>query len=109
MEVIHANRPKVDTSALEKATLRRVTLRLMPFRCVLFFALLDRVNVGFASLQMNKDIGLFSGCIRIGASLYFVSYFLLEVPRTLAPRRLEHVLDPPIMITWGADLRRMVL
>ena len=49
----------VSNETLEKITIRRVTLRLMPFLMVCyFFALLDRVNVGFAALQMNKDLGL---------------------------------------------------
>jgi len=68
------NRPtQVRHRALEKRTLRRVTLRLMPFMMACyFFALLDRVNVGFASLQMNKDIGLSPAVFGFGASLYFV-------------------------------------
>jgi MFS transporter, ACS family, tartrate transporter len=95
--------PKLDTSALEKATLRRVTLRLMPFMMACyFFALLDRVNVGFASLQMNKDIGLSPAIFGFGASLYFVSYFLLEVPSNLALEKVgARYWISRIMITWG--------
>ena len=95
--------PKLDTSALEKATLRRVTLRLMPFMMACyFFALLDRVNVGFASLQMNKDIGLSPAVFGFGASLYFVSYFLLEVPSNLALEKVgARYWISRIMITWG--------
>ena len=59
-------------AALEKATMRRITLRLVPFLMLCyFFALLDRVNVGFAALQMNKDLGLSPavfGPIRCGLS-----------------------------------------
>ena len=46
--------------------------------------LLDRVNVGFAALQMNKDLGLTPAMFGFAASLFFVSYFLVEVPSNLA-------------------------
>ena len=89
--------------ALEKATIRRVTLRLMPFLMVCyFFALLDRVNVGFAALQMNKDLGLSPTVFGFGASLFFVSYFLVEVPSNLALERFgARRWIARIMITWG--------
>jgi len=88
---------------IEKVTIRRVTLRLMPFLMVCyFFALLDRVNVGFASLQMNKDIGLSPAVFGLGASLFFVSYFLVEVPSNLALERFgARRWISRIMITWG--------
>src|SRR4029450_2920470 len=67
-----------------------------------FFALLDRVNVGFAALQMNKDLGLTPAMFGFAASLFFVSYFLVEVPSNLA---LQNVgasrWIARIMITWG--------
>ena len=88
---------------IEKATIRRVTLRMMPFLMVCyFFALLDRVNVGFAALQMNKDIGLSPGVFGLGASLFFVSYFLVEVPSNLALEKFgARLWISRIMITWG--------
>jgi MFS transporter, ACS family, tartrate transporter len=88
---------------IEKATIRRVTLRMMPFLMVCyFFALLDRVNVGFAALQMNKDIGLSPGVFGLGASLFFVSYFLVEVPSNLALEKFgARRWISRIMITWG--------
>src|SRR5678815_4440925 len=72
-------------AALEKATMRRITLRLVPFLMLCyFFALLDRVNVGFAALQMNHDLGLSAAVFGLGSSLFFVAYFLVEVPSNLA-------------------------
>lgn len=93
----------IADEALEKATIRRVTLRLMPFLMVCyFFALLDRVNVGFAALQMNKDLGLSPTVFGFGASLFFVSYFLVEVPSNLALERFgARRWIARIMITWG--------
>jgi len=67
-----------------------------------FFALLDRVNVGFAALQMNKDLGLSPAVFGLGASLFFVSYFLVEVPSNLALEKYgARRWIARIMITWG--------
>ena len=89
--------------SLEKATMRRVILRLVPFLMICyFFALLDRVNIGFAALQMNKDLGLTPAMFGFGASLFFVSYFLVEVPSNLALQRVgARRWLARIMITWG--------
>jgi MFS family permease len=90
-------------TTLEKATMRRVTLRLVPFlMACYFFALLDRVNVGFAALQMNKDLGLSSAVFGLGSSLFFVAYFLVEVPSNLALEKFgARRWIARIMITWG--------
>ena len=92
-----------STAEIEKTTIRRVTMRLMPFLMVCyFFALLDRVNVGFAALQMNKYLGLSPTVFGFGASLFFVSYFLVEVPSNLALEKFgARRWISRIMITWG--------
>ena len=92
-----------EPAALEKATMRRVLLRLVPFLMLCYFcALLDRVNVGFAALQMNKDLGLTPTMFGFGASLFFVSYFLVEIPSNLALQRFgARRWIARIMITWG--------
>ncbi len=94
---------KLSNEQLEKTTIRRVTLRLMPFLMICyFFALLDRVNVGFAALQMNRDLGLSPTVFGFGASLFFVSYFLMEVPSNLALERFgARKWIARIMVTWG--------
>lgn len=88
---------------LESATMRRVILRLVPFLMVCyFFALIDRVNIGFAALQMNKDLGLTPAMFGFAASLFFVSYFLVEVPSNLALQKVgARRWIARIMITWG--------
>jgi MFS transporter, ACS family, tartrate transporter len=93
----HAKHP------LETATMRRVIVRLVPFLMLCyFFALLDRVNVGFAALQMNKDLGLNPAMFGFAASLFFVSYFLVEVPSNLALQKVgARRWIARIMITWG--------
>jgi MFS family permease len=90
-------------AALEKATMRRITLRLVPFLMLCyFFALLDRVNVGFAALQMNKDLGFSSAVFGLGSSLFFVAYFLVEVPSNLALEKFgARCWIARIMISWG--------
>jgi len=90
-------------AALEKETMRRVTLRFLPFLMICyFFALLDRVNVGFAALQMNKDLGLSPAVFGLGSSLFFVAYFLVEVPSNLALEKFgARRWIARIMITWG--------
>ena len=94
---------QLDDRDLEKSTIRRVSLRLVPFLMVCyFFALLDRVNVGFAALQMNNDLGLSPAVFGLGASLFFVSYFLVEVPSNLALEKYgARRWIARIMITWG--------
>ncbi|UHC19158.1 MFS transporter [Methylobacterium currus] len=91
--------------------MRRVILRLVPFLMVCyFFALLDRVNVGFAALQMNHDLGLTPAMFGFAASLFFVSYFLVEVPSNLALQRVgARRWIARIMITWGLVTMGMAL
>lgn len=91
--------------------MRRVVLRLVPFLMVCyFFALLDRVNVGFAALQMNKALGLSPSAFGFGASLFFISYFLVEVPSNLALQRFgARRWIARIMITWGLVSAMMAL
>lgn len=98
-------------SALERETMRKVTWRLVPFLMVCyFFALLDRVNVGFAGLQMNRDLGLTPAVFGLGASLFFVSYFAVEVPSNLALQRFgARRWIARIMITWGLISALMAL
>jgi MFS family permease len=102
---------QIDERDLEKSTIRRVSLRLVPFLMVCyFFALLDRVNVGFAALQMNKDLGLSPAVFGLGASLFFVSYFLVEVPSNLALEKYgARRWIARIMITWGIVSAAMAL
>src|SRR5690349_5835779 len=91
--------------------MRRVILRLVPFLMVCyFFALLDRVNVGFAALQMNAELGLSPAQFGFAASLFFVSYFLVEVPSNLALQKVgARRWIARIMISWGLVTACMAL
>jgi len=89
--------------AVEKRTIRKVMWRLLPFLVVCYFvAYLDRVNVGFAKLQMNDALGLSEAMYGLGAGLFFISYFLLEVPSNIALERFgARLWIARIMLTWG--------
>ena len=85
------------------ATLRKVTLRLIPFLFVLYIvAWLDRVNVGFAGLQMNSDLGFSSAAFGFGSGVFFLGYCLFEVPSNLVLHRIgARRWIARIMISWG--------
>lgn len=88
---------------IEGITIRKVMWRLMPFLFVCYFvAYLDRVNVGFAKLQMNAALGMSEAAYGFGAGLFFIAYFLLEVPSNLALDRFgARVWIARIMFSWG--------
>ena len=94
----------------ERATYRKVTGRLIPFLFLCYvLAYLDRVNVGFAKLQMQHDLGLSEVVYGIGAGIFFIGYFLFEVPSNLLLQRLgARFWIARIMIVWGLVSTAMV-
>lgn len=93
-----------EPGEIERRTMRKVGLRLVPFLILCYFiAYVDRVNIGFASLTMNADIGLSETAFGLGGSLFFIAYVLFEVPSNIAQERFgPRVWIARIMITWGA-------
>ncbi len=91
-------------SDLETRVLRKITLRIVPFIMLLYFvAFLDRVNIGFAALTMNEDLGFSSTVFGIGAGIFFVGYFLFEVPSNLILNKVgARIWIARVMITWGS-------
>ncbi|MGA9405947.1 MAG: MFS transporter [Bacteroidota bacterium] len=87
----------------EKATYRKVTLRLIPFLILCFIiAYVDRINVGFAKLEMQKDLGMSDAVYGMAAGIFFIGYFFFEVPSNMALQRLgARRWIAPIMIIWG--------
>ena len=87
----------------EEKVLSKVIWRLVPFLFVCYVvSYLDRVNVGFAALQMNKDIGLSPTAFGIGAGLFFFGYFIAEIPSNLVMLKVgARLWIARIMITWG--------
>jgi len=84
-------------------TASKVTVRLVPFLGVLYLInYLDRVNVGFAALTMNADLGLSTAAYGLGAGLFFIGYFFFEVPSNIILHRVgARVWIARIMVTWG--------
>ncbi|MEH2456294.1 MFS transporter [Nostoc sp.] len=89
--------------ALKRKVLNKVTRRLIPLLLVLYIiAYLDRVNVGFAALQMNHDLGFSSTIYGFGSGVFFLGYFLFEIPSNLILERIgARVWIARITITWG--------
>ena len=88
---------------VEKRVIGKVMRRLIPFLILCYFvAYLDRVNVGFAKLHMNQALGFNEAAFGLGAGLFFIAYFLFEVPSNLFLERVgARVWIARIMISWG--------
>jgi ACS family tartrate transporter-like MFS transporter len=88
---------------LAKVVRRKVTLRLLPFLFLLYvFNILDRVNVGFAKLQMFGDLGMTEQAYGFGAGLFYIGYFVFEVPSNLIMNRTgARRWIARILISWG--------
>jgi len=86
-----------------ESVMHKVSWRLIPFMVLLYFvAFLDRVNVGFAALTMNKDLGLTATVFGNGAGIFFIGYFIFEVPSNVALEKFgARMWIARIMITWG--------
>jgi len=93
----------MQIDSLGQATVRRVSYRLLPFLMVAYLVCyIDRVNAGFAALQMNKALGISPAVFGLGGGIFFVSYCLFEVPSNLALARFgARRWIARIMISWG--------
>ena len=93
-----------------ESALRKVRWRLIPFLFLLYvIAYLDRVNVGFAALDMNRDLGFSAAVYGLGSGIFFLSYTLLEVPSNLIMVRVGvRRWIARIMLTWGVFSTAMV-
>ena len=75
--------------AFEARLVRRLSWRLIPFLILCFcLAYVDRTNVGFAALTMNKDLGFTPTVFGLGAGIFFIGYFFFEVPSNLVLARV---------------------
>ena len=94
---------QISTLAVRPATLRKLFVRLIPFLVLLYvIAFLDRVNIGFAALQMNADVGFSATQFGVGSGMFFIGYCLAEVPSNLILARVgARLWMARIMITWG--------
>jgi MFS transporter, ACS family, tartrate transporter len=96
---MHAGDRKFET-----ATVRKISRRIIPFVFVLYIVnYIDRANIGYAALAMNEDLGLTSQMFGLAAGLFFIGYFLFEVPSNIALAKFgARRWIARILLTWGA-------
>src|SRR4030081_2442041 len=92
-----------DSLAIERRTIAKVSWRLLPLVALAYcLAYIDRSNISFAALTMNKDLGISAYAYGWGAGIFFFSYFLFEIPSNLILERVgARVWITRIMLTWG--------
>jgi len=96
---------------METAVVAQLTWRLVPFLFLLYIvAYLDRINVGFAALQMQQDLGLSDAVYGLGAGIFFAGYFLFQVPSNLVLLRVgARRWIATLMVAWGFISAAMAL
>lgn len=89
--------------SVERTTIRKLQIRLIPYLFLLYVvAMVDRINIGFASLTMTKELGLSSQQYGIAAGIFFVGYFLFEVPSNLILHKVgARIWVARILLSWG--------
>ncbi|NMI01876.1 MFS transporter [Pseudonocardia acidicola] len=94
----------VVTDRTTEGAVRKAMWRLLPFLGLCYLLnYVDRVNVGFAALTMNRDLGLSAAAYGLGAGLFFIGYFFFEVPSNVILHKVgARIWIARIMITWGA-------
>jgi len=92
-----------DTSALATSTYATVARRLLPLLGLCYFlSYLDRTNVAVAALTMNEDLGISAAAFGLGAGLFFLGYFVFEVPSNMIMYKVgARIWMARIMVTWG--------
>lgn len=90
--------------SIEARTIHKVRIRIIPFIFFLYIvAFLDRINIGFAALTMNKELGITSQQFGFLAGIFFIGYFLFEIPSNLLLHKIgARIWIARILITWGA-------
>jgi ACS family tartrate transporter-like MFS transporter len=92
------------SNSIEAATIQKLRIRLLPFLFALFVvAFIDRINLGFAALTMNRELAITSQQFGFAAGIFFWGYFLFEVPSNLILHKIgARVWIARILVTWGA-------
>lgn len=98
-----ATHPAVAPTGIESRTTRKLRIRIIPFVFVLFvIAVLDRNNIGFAALTMNRDLAITSQQYGFVAGIFFFGYFIFEIPSNLLLHKMgARVWIARILISWG--------
>lgn len=92
-----------ESRALERSVMKKIMTRLIPFLAILYvFCILDRGNISIAALTMQKDLAFSDHVYGLGAGIFFLGYFLFEVPSNLIMERVgARRWISRIMVTWG--------
>ena len=101
----------MDRDRASRSAVAKAARRLIPFLCLCYaVSFLDRVNVGFAALAMNEDLGFSPSIYGAGAGIFFVGYILFEIPSNLALQKFgARIWIARIMISWGLVASAMAL
>ncbi|ACO02019.1 MFS transporter [Brucella melitensis] len=99
----NSNTAITSPEVVENMTYRKVAFRIIPLLMICYIiAYLDRVNVGFAKLQMSEELGFSEAIYGLGAGLFFIGYFFFEIPSNILLHKLgARLWIARIMITWG--------
>jgi ACS family tartrate transporter-like MFS transporter len=102
---------RVTAEAAKRSAIAKASRRLLPFLVLCYGVnFLDRVNVGYAALAMNADLGFTPSIFGIGAGIFFAGYILFEIPSNLALQRFgARIWIARIMISWGLIATAMAL
>ena len=94
----------VAYDSIQTTTIRKVRIRILPFVFLFYVtAYLDRINIGFAALTMNKELAITSAQYGLLSGIFFLGYALFEIPSNLVLHRIgARVWMARILITWGA-------
>ncbi len=102
-EVIVVNETAAAVASFETKTIHKVRMRIIPFVFLLYIiSFLDRINIGFAALTMNKELAITSKQFGLVAGIFFFGYFLFEIPSNLLLHKLgARIWIARILVTWG--------
>ena len=92
-----------DKTAIGNRTIRKLKIRLLPWLFLLFVvAYIDRINIGFAALTMNHELGISGRQFGIAAGIFFFGYFIFEIPSNLLLHKIgARIWMARILLTWG--------
>src|SRR6266568_4220232 len=102
-EVVLGNETDTGALTIEARTIQKVRIRIIPCIFLLYVvAFLDRVNIGFAALTMNKELAITSQQYGLLSGIFFIGYFLFEIPSNLLMHKIgARIWISRILITWG--------
>jgi MFS transporter, ACS family, tartrate transporter len=95
--------PTIASTSIETKTIRKIRVRIIPFLFLLYIiAYLDRINIGFAALTMNKELAITSQQFGLLVGVFFFGYFLFEIPSNLLLHKIgARIWIARILFTWG--------